>query len=309
MCSFIKSLEKIGINAETTNLELTKKLENYSNEGIYFEYSNAPSDIYHRLRNKELRLSDNEKIIVTHKGISMAYDTKYPSNIKQDLMMDKYSINNFDNVPDSTSLTAKHQAKVAEFCQKLFKSEGRILMTGYAIAGFGDLVNFQMLYRTLTTKYPELKERIDAFAHFYRYSIGNSTLHRLLDKDIKVITHQNANRQWDPNYSYQIVSELARKSKPEYEIQYNVGSVFQSVADENNILRVGEIGGMAGVSMVDDAYFTGLSRGAIGFGIPTRAFDANQENIRSALSGFISNTLGVAHKPASNVFVSKVVVE
>ncbi|AQS38516.1 hypothetical protein Sps_03386 [Shewanella psychrophila] len=307
--SFLKTLEKIGINAETTDQEVVKKLQNYTNTGSHFEYPNAPSDINTRLKNKETRLLADEKILVTHKGISLAFDTQKPMNLKQDLMSEKYSINNFDTVDDSELLTKQHQQEVEKFCEKLLNSEGRILMTGYAIAGFGDLVNFQMLYKTITSKHPELKERIDAYAHFYRYSIANSTLDKLLDKDIKVITHHNANRQWDPNYSYQLVSEIAKDHKAKFEIQYNVGSVFQSVSKDENVLRVGEIGGMAGVSMVDDAYFTGLSRGAIGFGIPNANVDANQQEIKDVLSGIIQHTLGQTQTPSNDASFDSIIKE
>lgn len=307
--SFIKTLEKIGINANTTDEDVAKKLQGYNNEGIYFDYPNTPSDIKVHLENKEKQLLENERILVTHKGISLAFDTKKSTNLKQNLMMEKYSINNFDNVTDSELLTEQHRQEVEIFCQRLLKSEGRILMTGYAIAGFGDLVNFQMLYKALTSKHPELRNRIDAYAHFYRYSIDNNTLNKLLDKDIKVITHHNANRQWDPNYSYQLVSELTKACKPAFEIQYNVGSIFQSVADDENVLRVGEIGGMAGVSMVDDAYFTGLSRGAIGFGIPNVDVDVNKAYIKSVLSGIIQHTLGQTETPADDVSFAPIIKE
>ncbi|QDO83713.1 hypothetical protein FM037_11285 [Shewanella psychropiezotolerans] len=307
--SFLKTLEKIGINAETTDQEVAKKLQNYTNTGSHFEYPNAPSDINTRLKNKETALLADEKILVTHKGISLAFDTQKPMNLKQDLMSEKYSINNFDTVDDSELLTKQHQQEVERFCEKLLNSEGRILMTGYAIAGFGDLVNFQMLYKSITSKHPELKERIDAYAHFYRYSIANSTLDKLLDKDIKVITHHNANRQWDPNYSYRLVSEIAQDHKPKFEIQYNVGSVFQSVSKDENVLRVGEIGGMAGVSMVDDAYFTGLSRGAIGFGIPNADVDANQQEIKDVLSSIIQHTLGQTQTPSNDASFDSIIKE
>lgn len=173
-------------------------------------------------------------------------------------------------------------------------------MSGYAIAGFGDLVNFQMLYKAIIKKHPELKDRIDAYAHFYRYSISNETLDKLLDKDIKVITHQNANRQWDPNYSYQLVRELGKRHNPQFEIQYNVGSVY-SVVDRPNVLRVGEIGGMAGVSQVKDAYFTGLSRGAIGFGIPCANTDIESPNVKSTLVEIMG------HEPDSHAPLSTLI--
>ena len=209
-------------------------------------------------------------------------------------LTDKYNINNFDVIRDSQSLSEENRHEVSEFFSTVLNSDGRILMSGYAIAGFGDLVNFQMLYKTIIKKHPELKDRIDAYAHFYRYSISNETLDKLLDKDIKVITHQNANRQWDPNYSYQLVRELGKRHNPQFEIQYNVGSVYSAV-DRPNVLRVGEIGGMAGVSQVKDAYFTGLSRGAIGFGIPCANTDIDSPNVKSTLVEIIRKVLG--HEP------------
>lgn len=51
--------------------------------------------------------------------------------------------------------------------------------------------------------------------------------------------------------------------------------------------------------MVDDAYFTGLSRGGIGFGIPNADVDDNQQEIKDVLSGIIQNTLGQAETPAN----------
>ncbi|WP_333004360.1 hypothetical protein [Vibrio coralliilyticus] len=311
MASFLKTVEKIGISPNTTEDMIRQKLQNYQNIGAHFDYSDAPDNVNTTIRNKETRLLREEKVLMTHKGISLSYNTGVIPKAVMDadtrFLTEKYNINNFDAIRESQSLAQQNRQEVSQFCEKLLNSEGRILMTGYAIAGFGDLVNFQMLYKTLIQKHPELKDRIDAYAHFYRYSIGNSTLNKLLDKDIKVVTHQNANRQWDPNYSYQLVSELAQRHQPEFEIQYNVGSVYHSVADEQHVLRVGEIGGMAGVSLVDDAYFTGLSRGAIGFGIPSTHEGTENPEIREALSGIITQILGKA--PADDVPLTSLIQE
>ncbi|WP_341664829.1 hypothetical protein [Vibrio sp.] len=294
LASYLKTVEKIGIPADASPEVISQKLKSYQNTGSHFRYPDMPTDINLLLRDKESELANQEKILVTHNGISLALGTEVesPSSMSADVrfLTDKYNINNFDVIPDSQVLTEENRQEVSDFFSNVLNSDGRILMSGYAIAGFGDLVNFQMLYKTIINKHPELKGRIDAYAHFYRYSISNETLDKLLDKDIKVVTHQNANRQWDPNYSYQLVRELGMRHNPKFEIQYNVGSVY-SVVDEPNILRVGEIGGMAGVSQVKDAYFTGLSRGAIGFGIPNANTDIESPKIKATLVGIMQEVL------------------
>ncbi|MBU2897426.1 hypothetical protein [Vibrio hepatarius] len=310
LASYLKTVEKIGIPEDATPEVIIQKLKSYQNTGAQFNYSDMPKDINILFREKEFELSNKEKILVTHNGISLALGTEEPSPISMSadvrFLTDKYNINNFDVIRDSQTLTEENRQEVGEFFDTMLKSDGRILMTGYAIAGFGDLVNFQMLYKTIIRKHPELKGRIDAYAHFYRYSISNEILDKLLDKDIKVVTHQNANRQWDPNYSYQLVNELGKRHKPEFEIQYNVGSVY-SVVDDQHILRVGEIGGMAGVSQVQDAYFTGLSRGAIGFGIPSVCADIDNPEIKVVLSGIMHEVLGQA--PDSSISLSSLIQE
>ncbi|MCG7489247.1 hypothetical protein MHN79_07070 [Vibrio sp. Of14-4] len=308
LASYIKTVEKIGISDDASPEAINQKLKSYQNIGAQFNYSDMPQDINFLLQEKESELSKKEKILVTHNGISLALSTEEPApiSISADVrfLTDKYNINNFDVIRDSQSLSEENRHEVSEFFSTVLNSDGRILMSGYAIAGFGDLVNFQMLYKTIIKKHPELKDRIDAYAHFYRYSISNDTLDKLLDKDIKVITHQNANRQWDPNYSYQLVRELGKRHNPQFEIQYNVGSVY-SVVDRPNVLRVGEIGGMAGVSQVKDAYFTGLSRGAIGFGIPCANTDIDSPNVKSTLVEIIRKVLG--HEPDSHAPLSTLI--
>ncbi|XP_046843242.1 uncharacterized protein LOC124437299 [Xenia sp. Carnegie-2017] len=309
LASFLKTLEKIGIHSHTSAEDVERKLQNYTNTGTHFQYGGEMMKMKTILEEKENKLLHDEKILVTYKGISLAFDTKIELKIDEEaaFLTEKYNINNFDEHENKKSSTKENRKEVQLFFERILQSKGQILMTGYAIAGFGDLVNFQMLYKTIIRKHPELKQRINAYAHFYRYSIANTTLNKLLDKDIKVVTHNNANRQWDPNYSYELVSEIAKTHHPEFEIQYNVGSVYKTVAEERNVLRVGEIGGMAGVSLVDDAYFTGLSRGGIGFGIPTASVDVNQSEIKEIISGILYNVLG--QKPSCNTSFAEIIKE
>jgi hypothetical protein len=282
--SYLKTLKKIGIDENTSDFILKEKLKKFEIKG----------NEKYLTKTKEWTLSKDEEIIFTHKGISLTYNMKddpIPKYKSSNIFSDKYDINNFDNSSMSPDF---NRSKVEEFFHKIKRSNGRILMVGYAIAGFGDLVNFQMLYQNLIKLNPDLESRIDAYAHFFRYSINNETLDKLLDKRIKVITHNNANRQWDPNYSYKILADvISDRDPPEFEIQYNVGSVFQSDLSDDHVLKVGEIGGMAGVTKVEDAFFTGLSRGGIGFGVPHHDNDDVDHNVLGVAKSLYMTLKGI----------------
>lgn len=184
-----------------------------------------------------------------------------------EMIESKYNINNFYPKP-------KHSSKgniltLIKFFKKLLNSSGNIFLNSFAICGFGDISNLQMLYVYLVKNFPKLKPRIHSYAYFYQFKIPLDTIKKLINPDINIFVFSNPLMQWDPNYGYLLLKKYIQKRfKPEFEIQYNVGTVLRSVTSEN-ILRVGEIGGMAGVSMVKPVLFTGLARGGVGFGIPT----------------------------------------
>ena len=266
--SYVKTIEKIGITSHMSDEEIIRKLDNFKKRTRIGANENKANLA---IVEKEIQLRKREKIMMTHKGIFKffplsAKDAQIVGD--RDYFEEKYNINNLDSSPYGKKQSEKNKMEIRKFWKRASKGRGKILLWGYAIAGFGDLGNFQMLYRTLVSNNPGLKNRLCPYVCFYRYSISDNLIDKLLDKDIKVITHENAARQWDPNYGYLVSQVVMPKSDTvRFEIQYNVGSVYNTAFDENT-LRVGEMGGMAGVSQVKNAYFTGTTRGGIGYGMP-----------------------------------------
>lgn len=186
----------------------------------------------------------------------------------EQMIESKYNINNF--YPEIKRSSKSNILTLIKFFKKLLNSSGNIFLNSFAICGFGDISNLQMLYEYLVKNFPKLKPRMYTYAYFYQFKIPLETIKKLLNPAINIFIFNNPLMQWDPNYGYLLLkTHIQKRFKPEFEIQYNVGTVLRSVTSEN-ILRVGEIGGMAGVSMVKPVLFTGLARGGIGFGIPTK---------------------------------------
>ncbi|NEO91276.1 MAG: DUF4157 domain-containing protein [Moorea sp. SIO3G5] len=273
--SYLKTLKKMGINFKMSDNEINNKLKMYDKK---VKTGGDESHNAAAIKSQENTLRESEKLLVTHKGIfksfSLEGEEKELANIKDDFP-GKYSINNFGSTPAGSQVSEVNKKQIQEFWERVKNDQGKILLWGYAIAGFGDLGNFQMLYRHLVEQ-SKIKERLEPYVCFYRYSIADNIIDRLLDPDIKVITHENVNRQWDPNYGYKV--SQAVMPKVDFEIQYNVGSVFNT-APKENVLRVGEMGGMAGVSQVKNAFFTGITRGGVGYGIPSQRNPEKDQNI------------------------------
>ena len=279
--SYVKTIEKIGITSHMSDEEIIRKLDNFKKRTRIGANENKANLA---IVEKEIQLRKREKIMMTHKGIFKffplsAKDAQIVGD--RDYFEEKYNINNLDSSSYGKKQSEKNKMEIRKFWKRASKGRGKILLWGYAIAGFGDLGNFQMLYRTLVSNNPGLKNRLCPYVCFYRYSISDNLIDKLLDKDIKVITHENAARQWDPNYGYLVSQVVMPKSDTvRFEIQYNVGSIYNTASDENT-LRVGEMGGMAGVSQVKNAYFTGITRGGIGYGMPAVRKPEEDERITS----------------------------
>ena len=151
----------------------------------------------------------------------------------------------------------------------------RILVWGFYIAGFGDLKNCEkgqtILEKALAKEIANKKVVIEGYASGWAGTISKENI-RDLKPNINIFQHFNFWARWDPNYTYDLFQEKVLKDKKfDFEFQYNVGTddTRNSVTnnDKNKVLRIGEMGGMAGVSNCLTALISGGDRvGGIGYG-------------------------------------------